>query len=55
MPPVRGKGQYLYRVSEGGKECGDCDMLETLEKIQEFLGKLYQKAKQETAKACGRR
>jgi hypothetical protein len=31
------------------------EMLKTPEKFLEFQRKLYQKAKQETAKACGRR
>jgi microsomal dipeptidase-like Zn-dependent dipeptidase len=34
-------------VSEERKEWGDCDMLETPEKIRELQKKLYQNAKQE--------
>ncbi|ODS30157.1 MAG: strong similarity to group II intron-encoded protein LtrA [Candidatus Scalindua rubra] len=43
----RGKGQCLHRVSEVGKEKGDCEMLVTPEKIRELQRKLYRKAKQE--------
>jgi len=34
---------------------GDCGNAENSEKLREFQRKLYQKAKQETAKASGRR
>jgi hypothetical protein len=53
----RGKGQYLHHVSEERKERGlsATGGLETPEKFRELQRKLYQKAKQETAKAYERR
>ena len=41
----RGKGQCFHRFPKEGRR-GDCEMLETPEKIRELQRKLYRKAKQ---------